>query len=70
MITATYPIRFDFQVDSARVSITLEAEVREHHSETYYVVGNFHVPGHRDRSALPEISIKKAKGAVGPHRQR
>jgi hypothetical protein len=62
MITATYPIRFNFLVDSARLDITLEADVQEHHSASYYVVGNFHVPGHRKRTALPQISVKKAKG--------
>ncbi|MBS1665261.1 MAG: hypothetical protein JST68_29720 [Bacteroidetes bacterium] len=62
MITANFKIRFDFLVDSARLSITLEADVQEHHSETYFVVSNFHLPGKTDSTVLPPIYIRKENG--------
>lgn len=62
MITASFQIRFDFLVDTERLNITLEADVREHHSDTYYIVGNFRIPGHDNHNILPEITIRKEKG--------
>jgi hypothetical protein len=62
MITASFQIRFDFLVDTERLNITLEADVQEHNSNTYYVVGNFRIPGHNNSNILPEISIRKEKG--------
>jgi hypothetical protein len=62
MSTATYYIHFEFLVDSARLNIKLGADVREHHSETYYVVTNFHIPGNGNRLVLPEMKIRKEKG--------
>ncbi|HTJ12639.1 MAG TPA: hypothetical protein VL547_11465 [Dinghuibacter sp.] len=59
MITATFDIRFNFGVDAARLNILLEATVREHHSDEYYVVSDFHIPGHASRSVLPTITIRK-----------
>jgi hypothetical protein len=62
MISANFQIRFDFLVDTARLNITLEADVQEHHSETYYLISNFRIPGHDNQNILPEISIRKEKG--------
>lgn len=62
MITANFNIRFDFRLETARLSIILEADVQEHHSATYYVITNFHIPGHHNRTILPPISIRKEKG--------
>ncbi|HVS95677.1 MAG TPA: hypothetical protein VHE54_04295 [Puia sp.] len=59
MITSTFSIRFNFPVDAARLNITLQADVQEHHSDTYYLVSNFHVPGHDNRPMLPPIKIRK-----------
>ena len=41
--------------------MNLEADVQEHHSETYYVVTNFRVPGTTRNAILPEITIQKRK---------
>lgn len=62
MITANYDIRFDFRLETARLNIILEASVEEHHSDPYYIVSNFHIPGQGDRVILPPITIRKAKG--------
>jgi hypothetical protein len=62
MITANFPIRFNFLADSARLNIILEADVQEHHSEVFYEVRNFRVPGHVRRIVLPEIKIRKENG--------
>jgi hypothetical protein len=59
MIPATFLIRFNFLVEPARLNIILEADVQEHHSDIFYVVRNFRIPGHEGRSVLPEISIRK-----------
>lgn len=62
MITANFTICFDFLVDTARVSIPLEADVQEHHSETFFIVRNFRIPGHSNHQILPEITIRQRKG--------
>jgi hypothetical protein len=62
MITANFDIRFKFQVETARLNMILEADVQEHHSETYYIISNFHTPGHDNRTVLPGIAIRKHKG--------
>lgn len=62
MNSASFNICFDFQVDAARSVIQLEADVTEHHSETYYVVTNFRIPGRPVRQILPAITIRKEKG--------
>jgi len=62
MISANFQIRFDFLVDTERLNITLEADVQEHHSDTYYIIGNFRIPGHGSQNILPEITIRKEKG--------
>lgn len=59
MITANFSIRFDFLVEPARLNIILEADVQEHHSQTYFVVNNFRIPGQGGRSVLPEIRIRR-----------
>ena len=61
MSTVTYSIRFEFPVDAARLNVILEADVQEHHSETYYVVSNFRMPGHGNRPTLPPIKIRQEK---------
>ena len=66
MSTSTFTIRFGFPVDAARLNITLEADVQEHHSDTFYVVSNFHVPSHDSRPMLPPIRIRK-EGNVWVH---
>ena len=62
MITAVFNIRFEFPVDAAHLSVALEADVKEHHSDTYYKVTNFRIPGHVGRPLLPEITIRKEQG--------
>ncbi|HUB62300.1 MAG TPA: hypothetical protein VL978_16405 [Puia sp.] len=62
MSNANYSISFSFAVDAAKMRLTLEAEVEEHHSKTYYVVSNFRIPGHGDRIVLPPITIQKEDG--------
>lgn len=61
MISAIFTIRFNFQVDASRLNIPLEADVQKHHSNTFYEVTNFRVPGHGNREVLPAISIRKDK---------
>ena len=63
MSIATFTISFGFLVDAARQNMTLEADVQEHHSDIFYVVTNFRIPGHGSRPVLPEIRIRKEKGA-------
>jgi len=62
MITATFSIRFGFLVDATTLNITLEADVQQHHSDTFYNVSNFRIPGHALRHILPEITIRKEHG--------
>jgi len=62
MITANFRIRFDFLVDTERLNITLEADVQEHNSETFYAITNFRIPGHDNQNILPGINIRKEKG--------
>jgi hypothetical protein len=62
MTTANFTIRFEFLGDAARLNLHLEADVQEHHSETYYVVDNFRIPGTGKRQVLPPITIRKQKG--------
>ena len=62
MNNANYPIRFSFAVDAAKIRVTLEAEVQEHHSQTYYVISNFQIPGYRGHALLPPITIERSNG--------
>ena len=62
MITASYTIAFDFLIAPARPNIPLEADVQEHHSDTYYVVSNFRFSGQGSRQILPDIKIRKVNG--------
>ncbi|HTR32021.1 MAG TPA: hypothetical protein VMH27_22270 [Puia sp.] len=62
MNNVNYPIRFSFAVDAAKIRLTLEAEVQEHHSDTYYIVSNFQIPGYRGRALLPPVTIQNMNG--------
>jgi len=62
MITDAFNLRFDFLVEAARVSLLLEADVQEHHSDTYYTVTNFRIAEKGTRSILPDIKIRKDRG--------
>lgn len=59
MITAAFTIRFSFLADEARLNLLLEADVQEHHSDTFYIVKNIRVAGKPDNHVLPQISIRK-----------
>src|ERR1700761_3385182 len=61
MTTETFSIRFDFLVESARLALKLEADVQEHHSETYYVISNFRIAESNLKTVLPPISVQKRK---------
>jgi hypothetical protein len=62
MNNVNYPIWFSFAVDAVKIRLTLEAEVQEHHSNTYYIVSNFQIPGHRGNAVLPPITIERTNG--------
>jgi hypothetical protein len=62
MSIANYLISFSFAVDAANVRLTLEADVEEHHSKPYFIISDFRIPGHGNRTVLPPITIEKVKG--------
>jgi hypothetical protein len=62
MITTTYSIAFNFQVDNTHLIMPLTADVQVHHSEIYYVIKNFKADPARKGSVLPDIVIKKKNG--------
>jgi hypothetical protein len=62
VISAIFSVRFTFSADAAQLKIQLEADVQKHHTDSFYEITNFHVPGHRDHHVLPSISIRKVKG--------
>ena len=62
MTTATYHVHFNLVLETARFSVTLETDVQEHHSDTYYVVSNICIAGRPDDEILPPISIRKEHG--------
>lgn len=53
-------VHFTFSIIPAGLQVPLEADVNLHESHSYYVVRNFHVPGHKAGSILPDIRIKRA----------
>jgi len=57
-----HQIVFDFKIDQSRLQIQLMADAEVHHSDTYYIVKNFRLPGSPRGEILPPIQIKKAKG--------
>lgn len=66
MVTANYHIRFNFVMETAQFSFTLEADVQEHHSDTYYTVSNICIVGRPGGTVLPPLSIRK-EGGVWVH---
>jgi len=62
MITSTYSIALDFQVDNSKLIIPLTADVEVHRSEIHYVIKNFKARSDRNGSVLPDITIKKKNG--------
>jgi hypothetical protein len=60
MITAHHEIEFMFSLDEAGIAIQLSAHVEVHHSDLFYVVKNIRRKG-REKSLLPEITIKKIR---------
>jgi len=62
MITSTYSIAFNFQVEDSKLIVPLMAEVEVHHSETYYVIKNIKVGAGRKGSVLPDLTIKNKNG--------
>jgi hypothetical protein len=62
MITSTYTIAFNFQVEDSSLIVPLTAEVEVHHSETFYLIKNFKSTSRREQSVLPDIAIKKEDG--------
>ena len=57
-----HQIVFDFKIDQTRLQIQLMADVEVHHSDVYYVVKNFRLPGRPQGAIMPEMKIKKVKG--------
>jgi hypothetical protein len=62
MITSTFPIAFNFQVDDSKLIVPLIAEVEIHHSQTYYIIKNIRKRTGRTGSILPDLTIKKKNG--------
>ena len=62
MITSTYSIALNFQVDNSKLIISLTADVEVHHSESHYIIKNFKAEPERKGSVLPDIIIKKKNG--------
>lgn len=60
-----FEITFDFPVAESNLKISLRATAELHHSDPYYVVGNFYLEHYNsDReqySVLPEQVIKRMK---------
>ena len=62
MITSTYSIAFEYQLEDSNLIVPLTADVEVHHSETYYIVKNFKTRSHRQASVLPDLIIGKKNG--------
>jgi hypothetical protein len=62
MINRNYSIAFNFRLDKSNLTIPLTADVEVHHSEPFYVIKNFRTQLQKERSVLPDVRIKKAKG--------
>jgi len=58
MITSTYSIALNYQVDNSKLVIPLTADVEVHHSEIRYVIKNFKAGPDRKGSVLPDITIR------------
>jgi len=62
MITSTYCIAFNFQVEDSRLIVSLKADVEVHHSKTYYIIKNIRAGSKRQGSVLPDLAIMKKHG--------
>lgn len=62
MINENYNIAFNFRLDQSNLTVALTAEIEVHHSEIFYVVKNIRTQSQKERSALPDVRIKKANG--------
>ena len=62
MITSTYSIAFDYQMEGSRLSVPLTAEVEVHRSKTHYVIKNFKAGSRPQSSILPTLVLRKKKG--------
>jgi hypothetical protein len=60
-----FEVRFDFPVASSNLKISLNATVKLHHSEPYFVVHNFYLANNKNdqshHSILPDQEIKRIK---------
>lgn len=60
-----FEVRFDFPVASSNLKISLNATVKPHHSEPYFVVHNFYLANNKNdqshHSILPDQEIKRIK---------
>lgn len=61
MITDSYAIEFDIQLEKTPIVLHLTAQVELHHSDVHYVISNFRTALQRDGSILPVMKIKKKK---------
>jgi hypothetical protein len=61
MITDSYAIEFDIQLEKTPIFLHLNAQVELHHSDPYYVISNFRTALQREGSILPAMKIKKKK---------
>jgi hypothetical protein len=65
MVEKPFNIKFDFPINNSDVVIGLNAKVELHHSDPYYVVHSFSIPGSKQSpsvSVLPPQEIKYMKG--------
>lgn len=62
MITDSYFIDFDIQLEKTPVFLHLTAQVELHHSDPYYVISNFRTAHQKEGSILPPLKIRKKQG--------
>ncbi|HVU94241.1 MAG TPA: hypothetical protein VHE34_03415 [Puia sp.] len=65
MVSKSFLISFEYQLDRGAITIQLCAEVEIHCNPTYYAVRDIRSPHHGSCPAIPEVRIiKKASGWV------
>jgi hypothetical protein len=62
MVKQKFTIAFDYQLENSPVHLPLEAEVEQHHSETWYLVKGLRVANRPGGTVLPDMQIRRMNG--------
>jgi hypothetical protein len=62
MIRQKFVIAVDYRLENSSINLSLEADVEQHHSETWYMVKGFRIANRPGGAVLPDMKIRRLNG--------